>query len=568
MKLHTRTCPEPVLSRVEGQSRRDRWLALGIVLLVLTLILPTAALADDPDLRTVSVVSTNDYHGALVGRVHSWSHGDVVGGAEWVAGYLNIVREENPGGVLFLDAGDMMQGTLISNYFDGASTIEAFNAMGVAAMAVGNHEFDWGQDVLQDRYDQADFPFLGANVFFKKKDGNPEHGHGGRPPWAKPYVVREVNGVNVGIIGLANPETPSITNPVNVADLMFTDPVEAVEEVLPEAEAEGATMIVVLAHIGGYWPDFAEGIKDLACGLDSDEVDLIVSGHTHGRIDDVMCGIPVVQAYSSGTAFARVDFTVDALTGEVASYNMNYSPTSTYQTYYGNPATYKRWDTGVRQTVVPDPEVEAIVDTYEAAIEEVQNEVIGEAATAITRDYRHESAMGDWVTDIMRAYDPSINFALTNSGGLRADIDAGPITFGEVFEAQPFDNTLVVVELDGSEVVQVLEEGITGDHGVVQVSGLKFAFDYDAPVGSRIVGDVIDVSTGLALGPTTTYYVATNDFMANGGDEYDTLAANPQVNSYVLVRDLVVGWVKANSPFTPPDPAVEQRITISGTPPP
>ncbi|NIN66288.1 MAG: hypothetical protein GTO63_16665 [Anaerolineae bacterium] len=548
--------------------RRKYFLLALSVAVVLTLLATPLAFAKprEPELVTVSVVSTNDFHGALVGRVHSWSHGDVVGGAEWVAGYVDIVREENPDGVLFLDAGDMMQGTLISNYFDGASTIDAFNAMGLAGMAVGNHEFDWGQDVLQDRYDQADFPFLAANVFFQKKPGNPDHGHGGRPHWVKPYVVEEVSGVDVGIIGLANPETPSITNPVNVANLMFTDPVEAVNDVLPEVEHEGATMIVVLAHIGGYWPDFGE-VGDLACGLDADEVDLIVSGHTHGRIDDVVCGIPVVQAYSSGTAFSRVDFAVDKRKGEVVSYNMNSYPISTYQTYYGGPASYKRWDTGVYQTVVPDPEVEAIVDFYEALIAPVQNEVIGETTTAITRDYRYESAMGDWVTDIMRAYDPSIDFALTNSGGLRADIDAGEITFGEVYEAQPFDNTLVIVELDGNEVRQVLEEGITGDHGVVQVSGLEFTFDYDAPAGSRIIGDVIDLSTGLPLDPAATYYVAVNDFMASGGDDYLTLAANPQTNTYVLVRDLVVDWVKANSPFTPPDPAVEQRITAYGTPP-
>ena len=522
------------------------------------------------ELTTISVVSTNDLHGALVGSVQSFSHGDMVGGAEWVAGYVNIVREENHGGVLWLDAGDSMQGTLISNYIDGASTIEAFNAMGVAAMAVGNHEFDWGQEVLKDRYDQADFPFLGANIFFKKKNGNPDHGHGGRPKWVKPYKVIEVNDVNVGIIGIANPETPFITNPVNVDDLMFTDPAEAVNDVLPEAEAEGATMIVVLAHVGGYWPNFEEGIMDLACGLNPDEVDLIVSGHTHGRIDDVMCGIPVVQAYSSGTAFARVDFSVDTSTGEVADYTMNSYPVTTYQTYYGNPATYMRWDNGVYQVVVADPEVEAIVDYYEAEIEPVQNEVIGETSEPITRNYRYESPMGDWVTDIMRAYtyNPAIDFAFTNSGGLRADIDGGPITFGEVFEAQPFDNTQVIVELTGAEVVQVLEEGITGAHGLIQVSGLSFEFSYDLPVHSRVMGDVIDLSTGVALVPTETYYVAVNDFMANGGDEYITLAAAPQVNTYVLVRDLVVDWVIAFSPFAPPDPAIELRITSYGTPPP
>jgi 2',3'-cyclic-nucleotide 2'-phosphodiesterase (5'-nucleotidase family) len=558
--------------RMEGVSmelrKKNRWLALGVLFLVLTLVLPASVLADpNPGAndkafyKTISVVSTNDFHGALEGRVHSWSHGDVVGSADYLAGYLNIVREENPGGFLFLDAGDSMQGTLISNYFYGASTIEAFNEMGVDAMAIGNHEFDWGQDVLAEREHQAHFPFLAANLFYKDT--------GMRPDYALPYIVKPVQGIKVGVIGVANPETPSITNPVNVADLDFTDPDDAVNELVDDVEAEGATMIVVLAHLGGFWPDFAEGIGDLACSLDSEKVDLIVSGHTHSRIDDVICGIPVTQAYSSGTAFSRVDFTVDKRTGEAVGYDMNYSPTSTYQTYYGDPAKYERWDTGEWQVVVPDPEVTAIVAYYQAQIEDVKNLVVGETTTAITRNYRYESAMGDWVTDIMRAYEyaPGIDFAFTNSGGLREDIDAGEITFGEIFEAIPFDNTLVVVELDGNEVRQVLEEGITGDHGVIQVSGLQFTFDYDAPVGSRIIGDVIDLSTGLPLDPATTYNVAVNDFMAAGGDEYLTLAANPQVNTYALVRDIVVTWTQTYSPFTPPDPAIEQRITALGTPP-
>jgi 2',3'-cyclic-nucleotide 2'-phosphodiesterase (5'-nucleotidase family) len=500
--------------------------------------------------------------------VHSWSHGDVVGSADYLTGYINIVREENPGGVLWLDAGDAMQGTLISNYFDGASTIDFFNAAGVDAMAVGNHEFDWGQEILQDRYDQANFPFLGTNIFFAKKKGNPNHGHGGRPHWVKNFKILEANGINVGVIGIAHPDTPSLTNPTLVSNLIFTDPAVEVAKVLPEVEKEGADMIVVLAHIGGYWPNF-EGLADFVCALDPEKIDFVVAGHAHTRVDDVICDIPVVMSYSSGTAFSRVDFEVDTSTGEVVSYEMNYSPTSTYQTYYGNPATYRRWDTGVRQEVIPDPAVTAIMEYYNALIAPILNEEIGETTTAITRNYRYESAMGDWVTDIMKEYDPGINFAFTNSGGLRAEIDAGIITFGEVFEALPFDNTLVIVELTGDEVIAALEEGISGDHGVIQVSGLQFSFDYGAvdPGDSVITSPVIDLSTGLPLDPGTTYYVAVNDFMAAGGDGYETLGANPQTNTYVLVRDIVVDWVKANSPFTPPDPATELRMTITGTPP-
>jgi 2',3'-cyclic-nucleotide 2'-phosphodiesterase (5'-nucleotidase family) len=251
---------------------------------------------------------------------------------------------------------------------------------------------------------------------------------------------------------------------------------------------------------------------------------------------------------------------------------MNYYPVTTYNTYYGGPASYQRWDTGEYQEVVPDPTITALVAEYEAEIASLQNLVIGETTTAITRNYRYESAMGDWVTDIMRDYEfvPGIDFAFTNSGGLRAEIDAGEITFGEVFTALPFDNTLVVVELTGDEVIAALEEGIQGDHGVIQVSGLQFSFDYGtaAEFDSVITSDVIDLSTGLPLDPATTYYVAVNDFMAAGGDGYVTLGANPQTNTYVLVRDIVVTWVQTYSPFTPPDPAVEQRMTITGTPPP
>lgn len=545
---------------------RQKWVAIGFLLIVLAALLTTTAFADPSEFVTVSIVSTNDFHGALIGRVHSWSHGDIVGSADYLTGYINIVREENPGGVLWLDAGDSMQGTLISNYFWGASTIDFMNAAGVDAMAVGNHEFDWGQEILQDRFDQADFPFLAANVFFAKKNGNPNHGHGGRPHWAKPYEIFEANGIQVGVIGIALQDTPSVTNPINVANLIFTDPAAEVAEVLPEVEADGADMIVVLAHIGGYWPDF-DDIGEFVCGLDPEKIDYVISGHSHGRIDDVICGIPVTQAYSSGTAFSRVDFIVDPVSGDVVSYEMNYYPTSTYNTYYGNPASYQRWDTGEYQVVVPDPTITEIVAGYNEIIEEVQNEVIGESLTPITRNYRYESEMGDWVTDIMKAFDPGIDFALTNSGGLRADIDAGPLTFGEVFEALPFDNTLVTVELTGAELITALEAGISGDHGIVQVSGLQFTFDYDLPVGSRIIGDVIDLSTGLALEPGTTYFVAVNDFMAAGGDGYEIFAENPQVNSYVLVRDMVVDWVRASPPFSPPDPAVEQRITAFGTPP-
>ncbi len=513
---------------------------------------------DYQDLRTISVVSTNDFHGALVGRVHSWSNGDAVGGADWLAGYLNIIRDENPKGYLFVDAGDMMQGTLTSNYFYGEPTIDVFNEMDLKATALGNHEFDWGLSILADRMAQAGFPFISANIMYRDHKDRLRH-------WCTPYIIKKINGIKVGIIGLTTTDTPIITNPVHVADLEFVEPAAAVTGLIPELQQKGVTMVVVVAHMGGFWNSSSAAVEgevaDLACALDADDVDLIVSGHTHSRIDEVICDIPVVQAYSGGTAFARVDVSVDVYNKRVVGYDMNEFPTTTYQTYSGSPATYE----GV--TVSPDPNVAAIVGLYEAQIDDIKNQVLGQTTAPITRQYRYESVMGDWVTDIMRTYESGIDFALTNSGGLRTDIDAGDITFGEVYEALPFDNSLVVVELDGNEVRQVLEEGVTGAHGVVQVSGLQFTFDYDAPAGSRIIGDIIDLNTSLPIDPVALYQVAVNDFMANGGDGYATLAANPQTNTFFLVRDIVVSWIMANSPFTAPDPTVEQRMTALGTPP-
>ena len=184
--------------------------------------------------------------------------------------------------------------------------------MNISAMAIGNHEFDWGIDVLKARIRQADFTFVAANIYRKNRCRErricqyidcffcdripPLH-----PAWARPFIIERVNGYKVAVIVLATPDTSSVTNPIHVEHLEFTDPVVAVNKIMPRVMWRNPDLVVVLAHIGGYWPEFAEGIMDLNCGLDPEQVDLIVSGHTHSRIDDVMCDIPVVQSYSINT---------------------------------------------------------------------------------------------------------------------------------------------------------------------------------------------------------------------------------------------------------------------------
>jgi len=497
---------------------------------------------------TLNVVATNDFHGALNGRTYSWSSGNMVGGLPWIAGYYNVLRALNPGGVIALDAGDMMQGTLESNFLFGESTIAGFNALGLMGATFGNHEFDWGVDKLLDRVAQSDFPWLSCSIRLKA-DGT-------RPDWAVPYTYLDVNGVKVGLIGVAYPDTGAITNPMYTGHLDFTDPATEVNAIVDEVWAGGADMVIVVAHVGGYAPDYGEAAA-LANALDPAKVNLLVTGHTHSSIATTINGIPVIQSFNGGSAFGRVDFTVDPWFMNVTSFTVK--PTqNVYNTWAGGPAMYEG------QPVLKDEAVAAVLQPYFDEVAVLKNTVIGETTVPIIRDYRHESAMGNLVTDAMRAVDPAIDFAMTNSGGLRADLDAGPITFGEMFTVLPFGNTFTKVWLTGEQLLSTLEDGVSGLHGLVQVSGLQFTFDYDLPMHSRIIGDVINLNTGLPIDPAETYLVVVNNFMAAGGDHYGTLPLAPQQDTYIVDIDGVVAYVTANSPLTP---VVEGRITALGTAP-
>ena len=175
--------------------------------------------------------------------------------------------------------------------------------------------------------------------------------------------------------------------------------------------------------------------------------------------------------------------------------------------------------------------------------------------------------MGNWVADVVRAGPPEADFGIVNSGGLRADMDEGEVTFGEVYDVMPFDNRLIHVFVTGAALRCVLELGVSGDHGVVQVSGLRFAFDYDRPQGERIVGSVIDDGTGQPIDPAVTYRVAVPNFLAEGGDGFAPFAAAEQERQDDLIRDLMVAALRQHSPIEPPAPAVERRMTSTGKAP-
>jgi 2',3'-cyclic-nucleotide 2'-phosphodiesterase (5'-nucleotidase family) len=515
--------------------------AVAVPLFVLLVLAGPGAGEEGPPTVTITVVATCDIHGRLSRSTYPWSGGDAAGGMDTLSGYLRIVEEENPGGVVRLDAGDLMQGTLVSGRFRGRPMTRALRRMGFDAVCLGNHEFDWGLGVLRRR--ARDVAFLGANVAYR--DGR-------EPRIFRPWRIVVRNGVRVAIIGIAHPETPTLTAPATVADLEFSDPLLAVERALSDVEAVGADLVVVLSHLGGKGQENGD-LGALARVLDPDR------GHTHGRTTAVENGIPLLQAWPEGTGFGRVDLEVDLAAGAVAASFPEVR--TTWASAPGAPAFYHG------RPVEPARRMTRLVRRWERRVAKARARVVGEALAPVGRDYRRESAMGDWVADVLRAGPPGADFALVNSGGLRADIDEGPITFGEVYEVMPFDNEVVRVTMTGADIRDTLETGVSGHHGVIQVSGLAFAFDYDLPEGSRIVGPILDARTMVPLDPARAYVVAVPDFLADGGDDFALLPDLPQERDGVLVRDLLVSWLKRHRPLVPPDPDVEVRMVSSGTPP-
>lgn len=489
-----------------------------LIALVLSLVMGTAgSLAVLAAEKVLTIVSTSDFHGNLLQGQKDKATGRDFGGAAVMAAYIAGIRAQNPDGTLLLDDGDAMQGPPISTAFKGQPVIEFYNAVGYAAMAIGNHEFDWSLDTMKQRIAQAKFPVLSANIF-NKADGR-------RPDWARPYTMVTVNGLKVGIIGVSTVQTPVVTLPEIVRGLEFRDPAPVVNALVPELKGKGADLVVVIAHLGGAQDKSGAvtgEIADLAKAVKG--VDAIFGGHTHTTVAGTVNGVPVLIPYYNGRAVGITKLTYDTSSARVVKVEQEVATTFADQ-------------------VKPDATAAAIVDKYNKDLGPKMAEVLGNAPAEILRNYDQESALGNMVADIMREA-AGAQIAFTNAGGLRTDIPAGPITLGKIWEVMPFDNTIVTMELTGAQVLEILKNK---SKGMVQSSGLKFKYDPAAPGDARAVLEVA-LSDGKPLDPNRVYTVATNNFMATGGDNFTAFTGGKKVyDTNILIRDAMVNWLKAQT---------------------
>ena len=487
---------------------------------------PAASIAAAPGVSpalagvtTLRLISTNDFHGALEPRPDG-TQGNR-GGAAQVAHAIRSAQHEcgESCATLLLDGGDMFQGTAASNLAYGRPVVRFFNAMDFAAGTLGNHEFDWGQDTLRARLKELHHAVLGANVTYA--DGRPV-------PWIRADTIVVRGGVKIGIIGVASPLTPNTTMASNVADLRFASPAPVVNAHVRSLRARGATVVVVLAHDGGFCNGRGAAqtcsgeVMLLAQGI-TEKVDAIISGHTHSVLNMEVNGIPVVQARSGGRAIGVVDLTLDATgvaVGKGRGRVLNIDS----------------------DTIPADPQIAALVRDATAGVAARVNQSIGQLGAPMFRR-GDEYALGHLIADAQRAAGKA-DFAVMNNGGVRSDLQAGTLTYGALFEVAPFGNVLYRVTARGDALRPYFEKFYDGQRAPrVHVSGITLTWDNTKPAGQRLVG--AQLANGTPLDDTREYRLVLSDFMLTGGDGLG-LGTAARVVEPLNVQDLdaLVAWVR------------------------
>jgi 5'-nucleotidase len=552
---------------------------------VLALLLAlSCATATPPPAQPVHIVvaGTTDVHGWFAGRDADGVH---FGGVAIMKSYMDALRAANGGRVLLVDSGDLFQGTLESNLFEGEPVIKAYNAIGYTASAVGNHEFDYGPvgpdsvaqtpdedplGALKKNIAMAKFPFLAANVVEKSTHQT--------PAWARKSILVDVGGVKVGILGLSTPDTPNTTTASNVATLDFLDPVQPAIDEAARLRKMGASAVIAIAHIGGKCKeggdpndlskcDATQDVMKLAEALPKGTVDVLFAGHTHLNVRNIVNGTPVLEAYNYGRYFSSIDLWIDPATDHVVRSELRphtmlctsvYSGTDRCDSHFApkGAALVPRVFEG--KTIAPDAQVAAIVQPYLDQTAAKRNEPTGITTTApIRRNFDYESPLGDLIADALREYWKA-DVGLMNSGGIRENLPAGSLKYGDIFEVAPFDNYPAVVTMTGAQLNQILRDNVTGAKGVLQVSGIHYTRDDKA---LTVPSSDVD--------PNRTYRVATLDFMVQGGDGFlNVMQTIPpsqiQIDRNKPVRDVIIDILKKRpQPITG---KVDGRVTVLNGP--
>ncbi|MFW5887453.1 MAG: bifunctional metallophosphatase/5'-nucleotidase [Bacteriovoracia bacterium] len=547
----------------------------------------------DEGVKRIIVASTNDIHGHINPQTEVSVEKESpkvkykVGGAAAISTYLNILKSRYPDQVVLVDAGDAFQGTIIANKFKGKPLIKFFNYMGYDALTIGNHEFDYGpvsasrvvakphddpQGALKAAIAESKAPYVASNIL-SLTNGKPLD-------WQNtlPYVSKKINDVKIGFLGMTTLQTPNSVVSSNIKGLYFDDPVKNILKYSKILRDQGAKIIILLAHAGtscGATLAAKHGIEkekfnfnpnnNSICDKEGElfktleklppgVIDGVVSGHTHDKIANFINKIPVIQSYPYGKYFARMELFYDEKNDKVLNNKtIIHQPIKLCHQFFKASEDCHGKDSAINhqktipatflgKTIVPDPLAEEVLKPYNDKINEMSQEVIINSPIPLRRNRDDGPNPLGYIVAKAMAQMGNTKIALTNSGGLRANLPAGDITYNDIFTVLPFDNYLVNVKLTGQQLIDLIKIGTSGhDVGNIVFYGLKVWIDSDKDKSiskdwnndgiksswerNRLVK--VTLANGNPIKLNKVYTITTQDFMAiASGDNYGNVFNN------------------------------------------
>ena len=451
------------------------------------------------------------------------THGRLIAGPDIIGMDAIAALKKNTPNSLLLDAGDYLQGNPLVNLGQGKNAVELMKLTGYDAAALGNHEFDFGLDVLRTRMAEASarpHPFLMLSANILNADGT---------PFALPSAVFTINGLKIGLFGLTTGETVVQTHPKNVVGLTFADVTVSAQKTADELRAQGCDVVVALAHVG---TDGVIGTKSTDIAARTKGIDVIIDGHTHVVTEQTLPGGALVV--SSGAHAKQVGSLTITRAGGPGS-------------ALGKQNVFlKKADLA---GIAPDPAVSERLAAMQAEQKTLLAEVVGLAETDLEAERvlirTQETNFGDLCTDAL-VHMTKADIAIINGGGIRQSIKKGPVTRGDIIAAIPFADAVVTKEVTGKQLMVILEHALRGlpeeNGGFPQVSGLHLIVDAAKPAGERIVA--IRQSNGTPIGMEKTYVLAVTDFLAQGGDGYPILSSLPIIKQWMPPDIALVNYLK------------------------
>ena len=509
---------------------------------LLILFLAVTASASDQD-QVVTLIFTNDIESAYE-PVPAWWRDDMerIGGIAELATLIKNVRRDDPNVFLF-DAGDIFTGAL-SRLTDGALMFEFMTTMGYDAMGIGNHEFDYGEEILLWQKNRAAFPVLSANLFFK----DTTH------PFAQRHTIIERNGIRIGVVGLLGQDAASTAIArEHIDELDVTDPTTAAQRSVDELR-DDVDLIILLTHQGHTAPMQTDAEadprltrdinKDIALADAVTGVDVLFGGHADaGTWEPVVSpvnGTLIMQTFGQATYLGYLQLTLDAESREIKSYDGKLIPVNA-------------------DVLEPDAEIERKNSAYRAAFPEI-TEVVGHIEQRLNRKYFDESDLGNLLADVcVDMTDAEIG--MMHPGGIRKDFPKGDIEIADILDTNPFVDPMVVVAASGAQIRAALEQSATHLRGLMQVSAaLQVVYDTSKPERQRIVSVKYN---GEEIADEDSFNVCVSGIISKGGDHYDVFTATEVISKHDPLGDMTIAYFRKRG--TVPTPKAGRQTDLAIT---